>query len=151
MTVSILMHNDNDNPETQTHWKASNNTKQHFKIFNTETKIKIFKKHYFTYYWHDCKDVVLEVPSMMTHHFGVRCHHQLHIARIGEEALASAWGSGSCAGGVVFIHVPVIYCHSERVQLLSHIPCALKGDWPLGVLCFKRRRRRKKMMSVELD
>lgn len=75
---------------------------------------------------------------MVTHHFGIRCHHQLNIARVGEEALASAWGFGVCARGVVVINVLIIYRGSERDQLLSHTPSALKSNRPLGVLCFKK-------------
>lgn len=78
---------------------------------------------------------------MVTHHFGIRCHHQLNVARVGEETLASSRGSGVCAGGVVVINVLIIYRGSERVQLFSHIPSALKRHRPLGVLCFKREKR----------
>lgn len=74
---------------------------------------------------------------MVTHHFGICCHHQLNVARVGKETLVSAGGSVVCAGGVV-INVLIIYRGSERVQLLSHIPSALKSNGPLGVLCFKR-------------
>lgn len=75
---------------------------------------------------------------MVTHHFGIRCHHQLNVARVGEEALASVWGCVVRAGGVVVINVLIIYGGSERVQLLSHTPTALKSNWPLGILCFKK-------------
>ncbi len=75
---------------------------------------------------------------MVTRHFGICCHHQLNVARVGEETFASARGYGMCAGGVVVINVLIIYRGSERVQLFSHIPSALKRNWPLGILCFKR-------------
>lgn len=71
---------------------------------------------------------------MVTRHFCVRCHHQLNVARVGQEALASAQRPGVC--GVVFRRVLVIDSESERVQLLSHNPPALK--WPLGVPCWKK-------------
>lgn len=74
---------------------------------------------------------------MVAHHFGVRCHHQLNVARVGEETLASALGFVGCAGGVVVINVLIVYCGSESVQLLFHIPSAFKRDGPLGVLCIK--------------
>lgn len=75
---------------------------------------------------------------MVTHHLGVRCHHQFNIAGIGEKTLASAGGTGVRVGGVVHINMLIIYGSSKRRQLLSHVPSALKLNWPLGVLCFKK-------------
>ncbi len=41
----------------------------------------------FTYYWHDCEDVVLQVASVMSHHLGIGRHHQLHESRIRQKTL----------------------------------------------------------------
>lgn len=77
---------------------------------------------------------------MVAHHFGIRCHHQLNIAGIGEKTLASAWRFGVYAGGAIVVNMSIIYRSSEGFQLLSHVPSALKHNWPLGVLCFKRKK-----------
>jgi len=75
---------------------------------------------------------------MVTHHLGIRRHHQLDVARVGEEALASAWGFGRRAGGAVVVNVLIIDGGSERVQLLSHTPYILKSNRLLGVFCLKK-------------
>lgn len=85
---------------------------------------------------------------MVTHHFGVRGHHQLDVARVGEEAFASAWGFEVCAGGVVVMNVLILYGGSDRVQLLSQTHSALKSNRLLGLLCFKER---EMMMSEDVE
>ena len=53
---------------------------------------------------------MLQVASVVSHHLGVRRHHQLHVAGVGQEALASAAnpvGVGGGAGGVVAAWVGV--------------------------------------------
>lgn len=87
---------------------------------------------------------------MVTNHFGVCRHHQLYVARVRQEALAPARGFAVCVGGVAFITVFIIYCGSERVQLLSHAPSAFQSHRPPGLLCF-RRRKTKQVINVEVD
>lgn len=52
----------------------------------------------FTYYWHDCKYVVLQVSSVMSNHLGVGRHHELNEARVRQEA-SLAWMR---AAGIIF-------------------------------------------------
>lgn len=77
---------------------------------------------------------------MMAHHFGISCHHQLNVARVREEALASAMGIGVCVGGVSVINVLISDGGFERIQLLSHNPIALKSNRRLGCLCEKNKK-----------
>lgn len=78
---------------------------------------------------------MLQVASVVAHHFGVCRHHQLHVARVGEEALASVGWFGVCVGGVVAVDASVVYDGSERFKLLSHGPSALDHNWPLRFIC----------------
>lgn len=76
---------------------------------------------------------------MVTHHFCIRCHHQLNVARVREETLASVWGSGASA--VSLVDISVIYSGSEGVCLLSHVPPGLKSDRTLEAICLRKGKR----------
>lgn len=85
---------------------------------------------------------------MVTGHFGVCRHHQLNVAGVGEEALASPRGGRAVAPGAVSINVMLVDCGCKRIQLLSHIPSPLKRGRPLGVFCFNEKRERKKNLNI---
>lgn len=72
---------------------SNNNTSPYF-TYDWEKLIKCS----FTYYWHDCKYVVLQVSSVMSNHLGVGRHHELNEARVRQEASLA----GMRAAGIIF-------------------------------------------------
>ena len=89
---------------------------------------------------------MLQVASVVSHHLRVRRHHQLHVAGVGQEALASAvspvgvGGGGAGGGGGVAacvgvgvwagVGVLIAYGAADRLQLLRHVPVVLQNDRP---------------------
>lgn len=76
---------------------------------------------------------MLQVASVVPRHLGVCRHHQLHIARVGQETLAPARSFATGLAALAAIRPPLVNDGPEEVQLLADGPsAALKHNRPLG-------------------
>lgn len=74
---------------------------------------------------------MLQVASVVPRHLGVCRHHQLHVARVGQETLAPARSFATGAAPAA-IRPPLVDGGPEEVQLLADGPsAALKHYGPL--------------------
>lgn len=81
---------------------------------------------------------MLQVASVVPRHLGVCRHHQLHIARVGQETLAPA-RSFATGAALAAIRPPLVNDGPEEVQLLADGPsAALKHYRPLGFTWSRR-------------
>lgn len=81
---------------------------------------------------------MLQVASVVPCHLGVGRHHQLHVARVGQETLAAASGFAMSAA-LAAIRPPLVNDGPEEVQLLAdRRSAALERNRPLRSIWSRR-------------